>query len=83
MHWSSRKLKVKTCTLNSNVGKATSIHQFLEERLPIKRYLNKPLIKWCKNISKRHKLIVHAQFRVVFNVQRSKDSKCTCIECIK
>ena len=38
MFWSFPKLEVKTfCTPNSNVGKTTSIEQFLEERLPIKK----------------------------------------------
>ena len=48
------KLKVKTCTLISNVGKTTSIQQFLEGMLPIKKFQNKNPIKRCKNISQRH-----------------------------
>ena len=102
--WSFPKLKVKACTLSSNVGKATSIQQFLEGRLPIKKCHNKTLIKWCKNTQQRHilsgftesvfdsgkkcflivdDLFVYAQFRVVFNVQPSKVSKGTCIDCTK
>ena len=54
VYWSFPKPKVKTCTVNSNVGQITSIHQFLEERLPIKKCHNKTSIKWCKNISQIH-----------------------------
>ena len=104
MCWLFSKLKKKR-TPNSNVGKATSIQQFLEERLPIKKFHNKTQLtgvethrrgilfqddaetgfffcgKTCFLIVED--LIGHAQFRLGFNVWRSKFSNGTCIDYLK